>query len=198
MWNGTTQRKQSVGRGSALLLRWMFYTPGSDEDFERLYREVSGRLLATLIAMVGDRAAAEDCLQEAFLRAYRRWGRWTPEAPAEAWIHRIAINVALNHRQKEGLREIGSLLRRLGRPRPEPDPGDLVVRADLLDAVRRLPGRQAAALVLRYFHGYTNREIGAALGVPERTVASRLISARRRLLKELGPAWLEPAEEHSA
>jgi len=64
--------------------------------------------------------------------------------------------------------------------------------------VRRLPGRQAAALVLRYFHGYTNREIGAALGVPERTVASRLISARRRLLKELGPAWLEPAEEHSA
>ncbi len=48
-------------------------------------------------------------------------------------------------------------------------------------ALRKLPPKQAAALVLRHYHGYTNREIAAAIGVPERTVASRLAAARKQL-----------------
>jgi len=47
--------------------------------------------------------------------------------------------------------------------------------------LRKLPPKQAAAIVLRHFHGYTNREIAISLGVPERTVASRLAAARARL-----------------
>ena len=56
-------------------------------------------------------------------------------------------------------------------------------------ALRKLPPEQAAAIILRHLHGYTNREIGTALGVPERTVASRLAAAKRRLRAELGPAF---------
>ncbi len=165
------------------------YRPGSTEDFDRLYRTSYPRLVRTLAALLGNATAAEDCVQEAFVRAFRAWRRWKPEAPAEAWLHRIALNVAASHRRYERLREVGQLLRRLGKPDLERDPAAVVDRSDLLDALRRLPPRQAAAIVLRHYHGYTNREIGVALGLPERTVASRLAAAKQRLRTELGSAW---------
>lgn len=161
------------------------YRPGSREDFDRLYAAVYQRVYGTVLALLRDRAAAEDCTQEAFLRAFQAWPRWRPEAPAEAWVHRIAINVAISARRRERLREVGELVRRLGVP-GQRDPIDDVMGSLLLTELRALPAKQAAALVLRYFHGYTNREIGQALGVPERTVASRLIRARSRLQERLG------------
>ena len=166
------------------------YRPGSREDFDRLYCATYQRVYGTLLALLRNRAAAEDCTQEAYLRAFRAWPRWQPDAPAEAWLHRIAINVAVSYHRRERLREIGQLLRRLGPP-PDTDPGDALASSELLAELGRLPRRQAAALVLRYFHGYTNREIGHALGVPERTVASRLIRARARLQERLAdsPEW---------
>jgi len=57
---------------------------------------------------------------------------------------------------------------------------------DLLRELRALPPKQSAAIVLRHLHGYTNREIAASLGVPERTIASRLAAARARLQSRLG------------
>ena len=161
------------------------YRPGDRDDFDRLYRACYGRLLGTLTAVLGDRAAAEDCCQEAFVRAYRAWPGWRPEAPAEAWLHRIGINTALSHRRRQKLREVGELVRRLGRPEPGPDPTEATGGWDLASALRRLPPKQAAAIVLRHYHGYSNREIAASLGVPERTVASRLAAAKGRLRQEL-------------
>lgn len=165
------------------------YRPGNREDFDRLYRETHSRLLATLIPVVRDRAAAEDCLQEAFIRAFRAWDRWQPNAPAEAWLHRIALRVAINHRRREQLHSAVELVARLGRPRAGADPVSLALHNDLLVALRRLPPKQSAAIVLRHLHGYTNREIAVALEVSERTVASRLAAAKERLKRELGPAW---------
>jgi RNA polymerase sigma factor (sigma-70 family) len=131
--------------------------------------------------MLRDRAAAEDCAQDVFERAYRAWKSWRPDAPAEAWLHRIAINVAINAQRRERLQDAGAMLRRLGRPLGMADPATVAERSDLLAALRKLPAKQAAAIVLRHFHGYTNREIAISLGVPERTVASRLAAARARL-----------------
>ena len=56
----------------------------------------------------------------------------------------------------------------------------------VVQAMQKLPPKQAAALVLRHYHGYTNREIAAALDVPEQTVASRLAAARKHLQAVLG------------
>lgn len=162
------------------------YRPGSREDFDRLYRASYSRLLGTLTGVLGERAAAEDCAQEAFARAFRAWPNWRPDAPAEAWLHRIAINVAASYRRRQRLREVGEVVRRLGRPSLGPDPSVAAERSDLIKALRRLPPKQSAAIVLRHFHGYSNREIAAALGVPERTVASRLAAAKERLRQELG------------
>jgi len=162
------------------------YEPGSEADFERLYRNTYRRILGTLITLVRDRAAAEDCTQETFVRAYQNWKRWKPDVPVEAWLHRIAINVAISDRRHQQMRQAGEVIKRLGKPTPPPDPATLVERSDLVKALRKLPPKQAAALVLRHYHGYSNREIAAALGVPDQTVASRLAAARKELQAVLG------------
>jgi len=162
------------------------YEPGSEADFERLYRNTYRRILGTLITLVRDRATAEDCAQETYERAFRHWKDWRPEASAEAWLHRIAINVAISDRRYQRLRQAGELVRRLGRPAAGPDPSSVAERSDLFQAMKKLPAKQAAALVLRHFHGYSNREIAAALGVPEQTGASRLAGARQHLQAVLG------------
>ena len=174
------------------------YEPGNEADFERLYQASYGKILGTLTAMLSDRAAAEDCAQDAFERAYVKWAAWQPIAPAEAWIHRIAINAAVSYQRKMRLRGVGELIRRLGRPGLAPDPQEFVEHHDLSAALAKLPPKQAAAIVLRHYHGYTNRAIAQALGIPERTVASRLAVAKERLRAMLkhsyGPqAMLEEA-----
>jgi len=131
--------------------------------------------------VLGDRAAAEDCTHDAFERAYRSWSSWRKDAPAEAWVHRIAINTAISYQRYSRMREVGQVIKRLGRPTLPAAPGSVAERSDLFNALRKLPPKQAAAVVLRHHHGYTNREIAAALEIPERTVASRLIAAKARL-----------------
>ena len=166
------------------------YTPGSREDFDRLYRSAYPRVFRTLVAILNDPAEAEDCAQEAFVKAFQAWKRWRPDAPAEAWIHRIAVNRAISYRRSARLRSVGELLRRLGRPSASVDPAHLVTKPDLLKALRSIPPKLAAAIVLRYYHGYNNREIAAALGVSERTIGSRLSQAAARLrplLEESAP-----------
>jgi len=162
------------------------YAAGSAADFERLYRNTYRQILGTLITLTRDRTTAEDCAQETFERAYKSWAAWRPDAPVEAWLHRIAINVAISEQRHQRIRQAGELVRRLGRPAPVPDPADVAGRSDLIKAMQKLPTKQAAALVLRHFHGYSNREIAAALGVPEATVASRLAAARKQLQAVLG------------
>ena len=157
------------------------YQPGSREDFDRLYRNAYPRVFRTLSAILGDPAEAEDCAQDAFVKAYQAWKRWRPDAPAEAWIHRIAVNRAISYRRSTQLRTVGELLRRLGRPSGGADPAQVASKPDLLKALRSIPPKLAAAIVLRHYHGYNNREIAAALGVSERTVGTRLNQAAAKL-----------------
>lgn len=157
------------------------YEPGSPDDFDRLYRASYPRIYRTLLGVLGDPAAAEDCTQDAFVAAFRAWSRWRPDAPAEAWLHRIAINVAVSYRRRARLRSIGEVLRRLGRPSPGPDPAAMALGRDLAEALRTIPPRLRAALVLRHYHGYTNREIATALGVSERTVNKRIHFALEKM-----------------
>src|SRR5579872_5276120 len=82
------------------------YEPGSEADFERLYRNTYRQILGTLITLLGDRALAEDCAQDTFERAYKNWKAWRPDAPVEAWLHRIAINTAMSQRRHDRLRQV--------------------------------------------------------------------------------------------
>src|SRR2546430_661378 len=144
------------------------YEAGNEADFERLYQASYGKILGTLTAMLGDRAAAEDCAQDAFERG-------------EAWVQRSAINAAVSSQRKRRRREGGEVPRRIGRPGRAPAPQEVVEPRARPPALAKLPPKQAAAIVLRHYHGYTNRAIAQALGIPERTVASRLAAAKERL-----------------
>lgn len=173
--NGESSRHDDGGR----------FSPGSKQDFDRLYRGSYQRVLYTVLAVVQNYQAAEDCTQEAFVRAFENWHNWKPDAPAEAWLHRIALNVAMSYWRWRKLRRVGELLRRLGGAPRLTDDVDLGTRSDLTTALRKLPPEQAAAVVLRYQHGYTNREIAIAQGVPESTISWRLAAAKDRLRVQL-------------
>ena len=159
------------------------YRGGSRADFDRLYSETYARVLRTLIGMLGSRADAEDCTQEAFCRAFRSWPRWRGEVPAEVWVHRIAINTAITQLRKRRVRDA----LRLHRSRPdERDPASGGELAEVVRALRRIRPHEAAAVVLRHYHGYTNREIAHALGVSERTVGARLAAGLAKLRADPG------------
>src|ERR1700687_3293909 len=158
--------------------------PANKDAFDSLYRATSPRIFAPLIMILKDRPAAEDATQEAFLRAFRAWKGWNQDAPAEAWMHRIALNVAFTKRRREQFQEVAKLILHFGRP-DDPYP-TASADPDLRQELRALPPKQAAAIVLRYLHGYSNREIALSPGVPERTVASRLAAAKARLKVRLG------------
>src|SRR5260370_28926681 len=113
------------------------YRPDVKEDFDRLYRATYQRIFATLMMILRNPAAAEDATQEAYLRAFRAWAGWKQDAPAEAWMHRIALNVAFTHRRRERLHEVGERLRQLGRPK-ESDPTE-IGEPDLRRELRALP-----------------------------------------------------------
>ena len=157
------------------------YTAGVRADFDRLYTTSYKRVVRTLLGVVGTKEAAEDCAQEAFTRALHSWSTWRGDVPAEAWLHRIAINAAMSHRRRERIRELPSLLRRVGVPSPGLDPAERAQSRGVLAELRTLPPKQAAALILRHYHGYTNREIAAALGVSERTVGQRIADGMRKM-----------------
>ncbi len=159
------------------------YRPGSDGDFEQLYRDEYQHVLFFLRAILRNDHAAEDCAQESFVRAYRAWDRWRPEAPASHWLLAIAHRVALSHVRAQRIRalvshsgDVEELM--VAAPMAQPD-------STVMDAVRSLPVPQRVCVVLRYGYGYTNREIGKILRTSESTIASRLSLARSRLEKEL-------------
>jgi len=93
------------------------YRPENHQDFDRLYTETYRRVFATLVVVLRNPDAAEDAAQEGYLRACRAWRTWKKDAPAEAWLFRIALNVAFTYRRRERLYKVGEVLRRLGRPR---------------------------------------------------------------------------------
>src|SRR2546430_8611774 len=124
------------------------YEAGNEADFERLYQASYGKILGTLTAMLGDRAAAEDCAQDAFERAYKKWATWQPIAPAEAWVHRIAINAAASYQRKMRLREVGEVIRRLDRPGPAPDPAEGVGHPAIASSPAKLPPERPCRIML--------------------------------------------------
>jgi RNA polymerase sigma-70 factor (ECF subfamily) len=157
-----------------------------------LYLGTHPRLVRTLTAVLGDAAAAEDCVQEAFVRAWKAWPRWRPEAPVEAWLYRIALNVAFSHRRRARLRQMTERLLR-----PSLGSSDVhILASPLREALSRLPPREAAAVMLRHYHGYSRAETAQILGLTERAVSLRLERARDHLLKELGEQWGEGSPLH--
>jgi RNA polymerase sigma-70 factor (ECF subfamily) len=161
---------------------------GDPSGLEALVRLHQLKALRAAGLITGDRSAAEDIVQNAFLRAAERIGQFDAERPFEPWFLRIVMNDAIKTAQRRKQQvsldddESGESID-LADPAPLPE--ELVETEETRHAVRRalekLPPGQRAAVVMRYFLGMSEEEMTGELDSPEGTVKWRLHDARRRL-----------------
>jgi RNA polymerase sigma-70 factor, ECF subfamily len=167
---------------------------GKTEAYGVLVRRYQDRLYPTVLRLTGCAEDAQDLLQETFLRAYQKLGRFHGESSFYTWIYRIAVNIALSGRRKRrptarlDERSSGEPSSPTADPR-ETDPSLPVERAErdriIQDALNSLAPDHRAVVVLKEFDGLHYEEIGAILGIPVGTVRSRLHRARCDLRAKL-------------
>jgi len=145
---------------------------GSDEAVAELFHRHWDGAYRAAVLVTGDRAAAEDIAQEAFLAALRALPSFDLRRPLRPWLHRIVVNRAIDWSRSRALRrEVGAeVLAEAAAPgHPTPGFGD-----DVMAALQGLGPEQRAVVVLRYVLDLTPGEIGKLLGLPRGTVNSRL------------------------
>ena len=167
--------------------------------FEALFERYGGMIRHHLVRIVRDDAAAQDLVQEVFLRVWTRAEQWDERGPFKAWLYRIATNLALNH--------LRSLRRRSEQPLETTDnwgegEEESTLPAWMIDAsaldpdaalelaeqqrlyqrlVERLPEEKREVFHLVHEMEMSLRDAADALGIPEGTVKSRLYYAKRSL-----------------
>jgi len=156
---------------------------GDSSAFEAIVRRYQRVLFSVARRMLGNHEDAMDATQNAFVRAYEGLAGYDPDRRFFSWIYRIAVNECLNVRRA----------RRPGEPLPEglgdadagSSPLEMVAaleRSESIDAALiRLSEDHRMVVVLRHFMELSYTEISEAIGVPEKTVKSRLFDARQRL-----------------
>ncbi|HEY2954127.1 MAG TPA: sigma-70 family RNA polymerase sigma factor [Candidatus Eisenbacteria bacterium] len=158
---------------------------GDAKAFEAIVARYERVLFNLALRMVNDREDARDLTQTVFVKAYQRLPAFDPDRPFFSWVYRIMINESLNllsrRRPMEPLAEQMESV--------EPSPEECFERARVVDtvqgAIMELSEPYREVIVLRHFLNLSHREMSDALRVPEKTVKSRLYSARQRLVTVL-------------
>jgi RNA polymerase sigma-70 factor (ECF subfamily) len=158
---------------------------GDSEAFETLYREHAGRVYALCLRLSGDRARAEELVQDVFIRVWERLHSFRGESAFSSWLHRVAVNVVMMSFRAGGRRE-----RRVA---PVEDltavdrggAGNPGLRLDLEAAIAALPEGARVAFVLHDVEGYRHEEIAAMTGIAVGTSKAQLFRARRLLREAL-------------
>lgn len=153
---------------------------GDREAFEPLVARYQHVLFNVALRMVGDYEDARDVAQTAFVKAYAKLGSFDPRHRFFSWLYRIMVNEALNLIDR----------RKPGAPLPpglavDVDPGAVLEATECAELVEtalgELPPESREVLVLRHFGELSYQEMAETLAIPEKTVKSRLFTARQRL-----------------
>jgi len=164
-------------------------TASTDADFTAFVAASGARLFRTAYAACGDHQLAEDAVQAGLVRAYVSWRRVTRAGNPEAYVRRIVLNELFAwHRRARTRHEVS----REQVPEPPPHPSHaeaLEDSAEVWAALRGLPPRQRAVVVLRYVEDLSERETAELLGIRVGTVKSQAAAGLAHLRAGLG----EPA-----
>jgi RNA polymerase sigma-70 factor (sigma-E family) len=156
-----------------------------DGAFEAFVAARSAELLRTAVLLTRDRGHAEDLLQTALVKAYRRWARIGAADPYP-YVRRVLVTTAASWWRRRSTQEIVAL------PATDPagpdDTEPVAERERLADALAELPARMRAVLVLRYAEDLSEAATAEALGCSVHTVRSQTVRGLARLRALLGPA----------
>ncbi|MGH9475493.1 MAG: RNA polymerase sigma factor [Terriglobales bacterium] len=187
----------SLDVDTALMLR---FQAGEDGCFDELVARFRRPLMGFVFRMVHDSAAAEELLQEAFLRVYLHRQRYKPQARFSTWMYRIAHRLALNylrdHRHEAhatGLvdEDTGVAVFELADDRPNAEQHLLAAGQQQLRqrriraAITALPERQRTAVILNKYQGLEYEQVGEVLQLSSSATKSLLFRAYQTLRQEL-------------
>jgi RNA polymerase sigma-70 factor (ECF subfamily) len=151
---------------------------GDAVAFELLYDKYKRPLYQTALAITGDRGAAEDVVQDCFVRAYRAMDRVVALGSLSPWLHRIVVNLSCSRssRDRRWLTTLDAWLERIAAPGPPPDQAaeQVEVSEIVRQALDGLNAKQRAVIVLFYVQGFSLADLAFILNCPVGTVKSRL------------------------
>jgi RNA polymerase sigma-70 factor (ECF subfamily) len=163
---------------------------GDSAAFEGIVTRYQQVLFTVALRMLGDEEAARDAAQDTFIKVFEKLDTYDPQRRFFSWLYRILMNECLNVRRRPSPVRLRAPLDDLIAQAGEPD---LVEEAERRNAVKKailsLPEAYREVIVLRHFAALSYDEMSEAIGVPAKTVKSRLYSARQQLAEQLG-AWM--------
>jgi RNA polymerase sigma-70 factor, ECF subfamily len=160
--------------------------PGAalERDFDALFERCEARIFGYLWRVTGDRHAASDLCQETFLRAWQHFAKVSGYEQPEAWLWRVATNLALNYRRARAIHAADAALTGDVSDEHSPAVSDpawrVAVRASVHATLLALPPKPRAALVLREVYDLSFEEVAAALGCTPAAAKMTLSRARER------------------
>lgn len=158
-------------------------------DFDAFYEGSRTRLTHQMYAMTGNLADAQECVQEAYTRAWQRWSTVKSADNPEAWLRTVAWRIAASRwrKTKNGF----AAMARHGRPPPVPEPSPDSVA--LVAALRQLPEVQRRAIVLHHLVDLSVEDVARETSSPVGTVKARLARGRAALAEILREPAIETA-----
>jgi RNA polymerase sigma-70 factor (ECF subfamily) len=167
---------------------------GDEHAYAALVAQHQRMIQALTYRMTGSFSNADDLAQETFIRAFQQLGSFRGESKFSTWLCRIAMNLCLNWRQREGRRES---VHRVWAHDALPDDGSVApatpdeASGRVQDVLNRLPAKQRAAIVLTIYEGMNHATAARVLGCSETTVSWRVFSAKAKLKR-----WLSQEGSH--
>jgi len=149
-----------------------------DRDFDAFYAATHRRTVGQVYAMTGSLHEAEDCVQEAYARAWQRWAKLsTDHGNPEAWVRTVATRLAVSSWRKAVNRLKAHHRDRQATEVPGLTPDHLAV----VTALRKISADQRQAIVLYHYAGLSIEEIAAETAVTPSAVKARLARGRKAL-----------------
>jgi RNA polymerase sigma-70 factor, ECF subfamily len=159
---------------------------GDVSAFEELYRTHGARMKSLAANLLGSRSDAEDAVQETFLKIYRGASSFRGAAKLSTWTYRILVNTCLDQRRRKGR---APDLTPSGPEEPEGElrapAADHPLRMDLEASLASLEEKHRTVFLLFEVEGFTHREVGEILGVPEGKSRTLLFESKRELQRLL-------------
>lgn len=155
---------------------------GLDQDFDAFYTATHRRLVSHVAVMTGSLQEAEDCVQEAYARAWQRWAVLSTEVESpEAWVRTVAVRLAVSSWR----RAVNRLRAHRRESRADETAGMTPDAVAVIAALRKISPDQRLAIVLYHYAGLSIEEIAAETGASASNVKARLARGHKALIPHL-------------